>query len=295
MALQTSNSSGLLLDFPLGPNQGAGVPAPSDSQGLLWEVLPYNVSVSFGSTYNATIPGLGSGELVSASIGLVLKTENATLTNNANFSPTPVAGNKSTLAADSLEDITNSIDSQGHLTRDFPSLGRGVEYRIFAYHQIPSGYREAPSPEDPGLPAVPQSPVQSYVQDGSFVVDHFSVKGAQVIIDFWEQYLLPNGTLELLQAAGNYGWEDSQEFGAGVTVWWTPELLQRFASARAYDLQYCLPLILYDNNGIDGVLPTHTWFVTDEPDAGLSHVNDYRQTVSFFLLHQRSPMKRERF
>lgn len=279
-ALQTSKDANLLLDFPLGPNQGAGVPAPSDSDGLLWELLPYNVSIPLGSSYNDVVPGWGSGDLVSASVGLVLESVNTTLIDKANFAQTPVPGNKTSLATSSLQDVTDDVDSQGRLVHEFPPSDQGTEYRLFAYYQVRTGYHETPSPDDLGLSSVPQSPVQSYVQNGSWLVDHFSFKGAQVITDFWEQYLFPNGTQELLQAVGNYGWEDSQEYGQAVTVWWTPQLLQNFSTSRAYDLKKFLPLIFYGNNGIDGALFSRELFVTDEVDGGMRHVDDYRQTVS---------------
>ena len=279
VGLQTSSDSGLLFDFPLGPNQGAGVPAPADSDGLLWELLPFNVTVPAGTAYNDTIPGWGSGDLVSASIGLALETVNTTLINHADFGNTPTPGNRTTLAFNSLQDLTSQVDSQGRLATAIPSSGTGIGYYLFAYYQVRSGYREAPSPEDPGFPAVPQSPVTTYVQNGSWVVDHFSAVGAKVVTDFWDQYLLPNGTQQLLQSVGNYGWEDSQEFGQGVTVWWTPQLLERFSSARGYNLSTLLPLIFYGDNGVDGALPTDIDFLTDEADAGFGHVEDYRQTV----------------
>ena len=256
------------------------MPAPAGSAGLLWELLPYNVSIPLARSYKDVIPGWGSGELVAVSVGLVLDTVSTTLIDNADFSHRPTPGNKTTLGTDSLLDLTNNVTDDGQLSYSFPSSDRGIEYVLFAYYQSQSGYREATSPEDPGIPAVPQAPVTSYLQNGSFVVDHFSATGAQVVTDFWEEYLLPGGTQELLEAVGNYGWEDSQEIGAGVTVWWTPSLLERFASVRSYDLRRYLPLIFYSNNGVNGVLPTRTWYVTDEPDQGQGRVDDYRQTVS---------------
>lgn len=42
--------------------------------------------------------------------------------------------------------------------------------------------------------------------NGSYVVDHFSARGgAQTVTDFWEKFILVNGTKELLQEVGNYG------------------------------------------------------------------------------------------
>ena len=110
--------------------------------------------------------------------------------------------------------------------------------------------------------------------NGSTVVDHFSTKGAQLVIDFWEQYLLTDGTLELVQAHGNFAWEDSQEFGAGTLVWWTPNLLRTFAASRGYDLTKDLPLTYSMNNELSATLAAPLHVYTDEADKGQTHVND---------------------
>jgi len=55
----------LVIDLALGPNQGAGVPAPLNSEGLLKEILVFNVTISTG-IFDGVVPGWGSGELVSA-------------------------------------------------------------------------------------------------------------------------------------------------------------------------------------------------------------------------------------
>jgi hypothetical protein len=43
--LSTAQEEGLVVDMALGPNQGAGVPAPYDSDGLLWDLNFFVVSV----------------------------------------------------------------------------------------------------------------------------------------------------------------------------------------------------------------------------------------------------------
>lgn len=39
MALRTHAENGLFMDFPLGPNQGQGVPAPYGDEGLQWNLV----------------------------------------------------------------------------------------------------------------------------------------------------------------------------------------------------------------------------------------------------------------
>lgn len=41
----------------MGPNQGQGVPAPEASEGLMYDLYPYNISVPIGGSWNGTVPG----------------------------------------------------------------------------------------------------------------------------------------------------------------------------------------------------------------------------------------------
>jgi hypothetical protein len=266
-ALQASKDNGLIMDYTLGPNQGAGVPSEPDAEGLLWTLDPFNVSVPLGGTFDDTLPGWGSGDLVSASTGLVL---NTTATGG---SPSTNA----TLKTSSLQDVTHLVDDSGHLNITFPS-GEGDHYQVFAYYQVHSGYRELP-PSDEITTSVPQSPITSFVYNGSWVVDHFSAKGAQAIIDFWEEYLLGGDTKDLLRDVGHYSWEDSQEYVGAFTVFWTPGMLDSFNSSRGYAAQKFLPTFFRtDNVGFSSV-PSDTLYLTDEADQGISHSHDWRQTV----------------
>lgn len=96
------------------------------------------------------------------------------------------------------------------------------------------------------------------------------------MIDFWNNYLLTDGTLDLVREAGNYGWEDSQEFGKGVSIWWTPGFENRFLASRGYSINKWLPVIAHLDGGQNAY---GTWFVTDEEDQGVSRIADYRETV----------------
>ena len=268
------------MDFALGPNQGAGVPAKYNDDGIMWNLWPFNVSVPIGGNFSGTLPGWGTGELISASTGLVLQTEFANLSASPAWKgPIYYSGTKVTLAASSLTDITDQVDENGHIELSFPAGANGLEYQIFAYYQNHSEYLEQQTPLYLNT-TVPQSPVESFVENGSYVVDHFSATGAQLIIDFWEEHLLNEATRELFREVGNYGWEDSQEFSAGVLVWWTPAMLRAFQAARGYSLREYLPLIFHPNTGPNGPLASPSWYVTDEPDMGQVHVNDYRQTLT---------------
>lgn len=172
------------------------------------------------------------------------------------------------------------VDSTtGRLQLSFPTAVEGTVYQIFAYYQTRSTYLEQASPIDVNT-NVPQSPVTTYVQNGSRVVDHFSAKGAKLITNFWEQHLLDGDTRDLIREVGNSAWEDSMEIGAGTIAWWTPGLLESFRFNRGYDLNKYLPLIFSFNTEANGPLASPDRFYTDGDDQGQSYVNDYWQTLT---------------
>jgi hypothetical protein len=177
------------------------------------------------------------------------------------------------LGSESLMDITNQTSSSGHVSVQFPAEAQGLENLVFAFYLKHSEYREVES-QLTVQAAVPQSPIENFKQNGSWVVDHFSADGAQLFIDFWTESLLFGDTLELIRKVGNYMWEDSQEYGVGVTIYWTPDLPKVFASNRGYSVNKFIPLLL----SVDGT--SLNSYVTDNPDAGQSFVEDYEQTVS---------------
>lgn len=283
-ALRATKEQGLIMDFALGPNQGAGVPAEPNDAGIMWDLWPFNVSVPLGSSFNDTVPGWGvvdGGEFVAASAGLVTHREFANLSALPGWAgPVYYDGSELTLAASSLQDVTDQVDkTTGQLSLSFPSNASGIEYQVFAYYQNHSNYHEQAPPWHI-IAGVPQSPIETFVENGSWVVDHFSRTGAQLVIDFWENYILDNDTRALIQEVGNYGWEDSQEFGAGTLVWYTPQLFNAFSSTRGYNLTKYLPLIYQYNNEDPAVLASPDHYYTDEDDEGMSHINDYWQTLT---------------
>lgn len=152
-------------------------------------------------------------------MGLVVSKQPATYQAFPAFiGPFSYNGTRASLDVSSLKDVTSQVGPNGHMKLDFPSDVDGIEYQVFAYYEVRSTYLQQASPLDLNT-TVPQSPVDSYVQNGSRVVDHFSSKGAQLVIDFWEQHLLGGGTRDLIKEVGNYAWEDSMEIGAGALSW----------------------------------------------------------------------------
>ena len=268
------------MDFALGPNQGSGVPADPNDAGVLWTLWPFNTSVPIGGSYNGRLPGWGTGEFVAASTALVMNSSRVTLSASPAFTPMVYNGTQHTLAASSLADVTDQVRADGTINLSFPLVANGTEFQLFAYYQNHSVGFEQQSPLFLNTVA-PQSSVTSFLQNGSRFNDHFSTTGAQLIIDFWEKYLLDyNNTRELIQEVGNYGWEDSYEFGNSVLVWWTPALAEAFRSARGYSIRKYLPLIYAVNAQSDAPLASPDIYYTDEQDKGQAYVDDYRQTLT---------------
>ncbi len=207
--------AGGIIDLPLGPNQvianacyfktvalilvvenqASGVPAELGTDGLQWDLQPFSINVPVGGNFSGTLPGWGTGKLVSASTGLVISVNSVT--------------GVGTLASSSLTDITADGGTDGSVSISFSGTTTGVRNVVFAYYLTHTNYYEQNSPV---LVAhgVPQSTPTSYIQNGSLVWDHFSTQGAQLAINFWDEHLLTGNSKKLLQQVGNYLWEDSQ-------------------------------------------------------------------------------------
>lgn len=255
-ALRATKDLGLILDVAIGPFQGAGTPAPYDDVGIMWDLLAFNVSVDLGHEYNALLPGWGSGEFVSASIGLVLESTPVTLTGAEGYSGNKAYnGTSYTLAASSLQDVSDTVTRDGHLKIRMPQQSKGQEYHLFAFYQTRARHRELEISTAFGA-MVPQSPITSYGENGSWIADHFSTAGADMIINFWESHELDTEMRELLKEVGNYAWEDSYEIGVAAHLWYTPKLLDEFRRRRLYRLEKFLPLLYSNNTAFNGPLDT---------------------------------------
>lgn len=197
------------MDFAMGPNQGQGVPAHPDDDGLQWDLFAYNITVPIGQSFNGTIPGWGTiGKLQAVVTGLAIKSENVSVA-QTNFGTTTMVNiTQTTLATDSLQDVTAQVGRDGTLELAFSDSQDGVYNQIFAFYLVHSHYRNEAYP--PSLLG-PQTVPKDFVHNGSWTVDHFSSRGAKVMTDFWENYLLGGGERELLGQVGNYAWEDSIE------------------------------------------------------------------------------------
>lgn len=265
----------LIMDFAMGPNQGTGVPANVDSDGLMWDLVIFNATVPIGSSFDAILPGWGTGTLEAAVTGLVINSTAADSITTGLLGDYAENRTQYTLATDSLMDVTNQSRQDGHLSAHFgPSQQQGLYNIVFAIYLIHSHWRAQAGPKDIGGP---QTPAHTIAQNGSWAVDHFSQLGAETTTKFWEQHILQNGTRELLMQVGNYAWEDSMEIQSNV--YWTKDMRKYFHEGHGYSIGKYLP-ILFHLNGLGADSNPSNWWITDEPDSGLSHIADYRATVS---------------
>lgn len=97
-----------------------------------------------------------------------------------------------TLSAASMEDITSIVSKTGTIYVSFPPNSTAINYVVYAAYYSLSGDRAcAPGPNP-----------QNFLQNGSFVVDHFSETGAKVTTDFLENYVMINGVQALMKQIG---------------------------------------------------------------------------------------------
>ncbi|KAL3442497.1 hypothetical protein BJX65DRAFT_321505 [Aspergillus insuetus] len=240
-ALQAHRDAGLFMDFALGPNQGQGVPASSDDEGLQWDLVPYSVEVA-NATYQGQIPGWGTGELIAVVSAEVLSQTNVSLpVIDSPFLSGQDGYLSLVLDHDSLTDITDQVSENGKISVTFsaPSAG-GVGHRLFAYYQKQTLHKNL---------EFHNNATTTIWDNGSYAVDHYSARGAQTVIDFWEKYILVNGIKELVMEAGNYdggaGYindfrgvlEDCyREYLEALTNWARNDLKLQFSAQVSYNL-----------------------------------------------------------
>ncbi|KAE8339446.1 hypothetical protein BDV24DRAFT_152798 [Aspergillus arachidicola] len=240
-ALQAHKDAGLLMDFALGPNQGQGVPASTDDPGLQWDLVPYSFPVGSNETFQGPIPGWGTGELVAVVSARVLSQTNISLPEVASPFLTAQSGYLSlVLEHESLTDITDHVSEDGQLSIHFPTYSNGGGHRIFAYYQKRTLNRNL---------HFTNNATATIWDNGSFAVDHYSSRGAQTVIDFWESHILIDGIKELLMEVGHYdagaGYindyrsvlaDGYREYLQTITDWARNELHLEFSAQVSYNL-----------------------------------------------------------
>lgn len=101
-------------------------------------------------------------------------------------------------------DLTSSVDAESrHLTWVAPTNDKSPSsWRIMAWYERYTNQRSINAGENP----------TDFIQNGSWVVDHFSAAGSQIMTDFFDNYVVPDPEDKpLLSKVGKYG-ESSMKF-----------------------------------------------------------------------------------
>ncbi|KAH0522946.1 hypothetical protein TsFJ059_006725 [Trichoderma semiorbis] len=246
--LRASKDLDLLVDFALGPTQGASIPIlDPDSPGMNTELAYGIVNLSSGQAFSGDIPPPSR-----TNAGYANKPDfDAPFTNYTNKFVAAVVARKSKVPSedvrvtqldfDGVDDITHLIED-GKLTYTAPADGN--EYVLFAFYQRRTGYLAAQGAFNNATD--PKNPASWF----AYVVDHFSQEGTDIWTGFTEQYVMNGENGDLLRQLGLYAWEDSAEFRA--TLFWTDELRSYFRKTRGYDITTALPALF----GTSGLPPS---------------------------------------
>lgn len=145
--------------------------------------------------FDGQIPGWGAGELVALVSAEVLSTKNISLgTGGASiFGASQNSYLSLVLKNGTLVDWAQNVSSTGHVSLKLPA---GSSHRLFAFYQFLTHEKNLENSSGNG---------ETIWDNGSYVVDHYSPRGAQVVAKFWEKYILPDGVKDLLMEVGNYG------------------------------------------------------------------------------------------
>jgi hypothetical protein len=145
--------------------------------------------------FNGTIPGWGTGDLVALVSAEVLSVDRII------NSTSPLGGqidpySRLVLKHDTLTDRTLEVSPSGHLSLSITPSPRGTHHHLFAFYQRLTHGKNLEFHSDAS---------ETIFDNGSYKVDHFSAKGAEVVIKFWEDHILDDRTKALLAEVGHYG------------------------------------------------------------------------------------------
>ena len=222
-------------------------------------------------SYTGRIPGWGTGELVGLVSARVVSSSIVTSPADSIFGSPPTNATELVLQTDSLVDQTDAVQSDGTVDLRFDTAN-GAKYHLFAYYQ----YQDLAKNLDIQL-----NSTETIFDNGSYTVDHYSGRGAQTTIDFWESHILNDAEIRsLLGDVGKYAWEDSLEIKSNIS--WSPSLPDRFQKMNGYSLRKYLPLFMYGNNnpGVQLSAPGDLKCVLDGEDGGQGYLNDFRKTLA---------------
>lgn len=125
--------------------------------------------VAFGQSFDAEVPGWGSGRPIAVVSAVVLSAENATLSSDGG---TLNEASKTTIESmtvqhASLKDISEQVSKDGKLRMTFGNPQQSEKYKLFAFYEILSHRQNM---------EFATNDTNSLFDYGSFNMDHFSQK-----------------------------------------------------------------------------------------------------------------------
>lgn len=229
------------MDIAVGPSWPAAFPTITpDSDGAAKEIVHGRALVQGGATYSGPVPE----PFQAPEDGVTRQTLVAVQALQIDPSSSPT-DDRVRLRGETLIDLTGAV-KDGRITWTAPD---GGQWLLIAYRVRGTGQRPEAGPH-----TVPRS----------YVIDHFSRSGAQVLIDTWEKRVLTPRLRRLMRSTGGAMFEDSLEFEA--TTYWTPDLEEEFRRRKGYSLRDYLPVIVREDE--DHVFEY-------EPETSRRVLNDY--------------------
>ncbi|MFE6647475.1 glycosyl hydrolase [Nocardioides sp. NPDC057772] len=225
-ALAQAAKRGVRIDVTVGPSWPAAVPTITpDDEAACTELVHGQATLLAGATYDAALP-----EPVVEPASSVTRAELVTVQAHRVTGYVRDRNNNITstiLDPASYLDLSGEIDGD-HLTWTAPAEPAGATWVLLATWQRGSGQEPEAGP---------------HTSPRSYVVDHFSRRGAQKVIDLWQDRVLDGEMRTLLRKAGGHLFEDSLEIETEATIW-TRDLLDEFQAKHGYDLRPWLPFVL---------------------------------------------------
>ncbi|OTA92609.1 hypothetical protein M434DRAFT_74272 [Hypoxylon sp. CO27-5] len=268
--MEAAAQNKLLLDFSIGANQGQGVPSEPEQIGLALEMACVNITVPAGESFNGTLPlstQPASPELGQFMYGL----EEFGQQNLSTILAVEVLGQSEespgTVVVGRIIDLSDYVDPKTRFISWGPPSGdTGSTWRLMAWYQRYTNQRSISGGPD----------ARNFVQNGSWIVDHFSAEGAKKMTRFFDEYIVPEARdKEALSRVAKYAWEDSMEMDSAL--WWTQGFEERFRTSRGYDIKVCLPFLIRTDTFWDAIaIPYGETFISLNQTFAEGCNDDYR-------------------
>ncbi|KAK7472301.1 hypothetical protein VKT23_000421 [Stygiomarasmius scandens] len=293
-AVEAAMSNNLTIDFTMGPSQGAGVPVfpdDVDMEGMNTELVFGSHFIEPGGSFDGPLPSPTLVPFVGPQGG-TLQGANITSMNlvgviGASLAPASnTSAERVSLDFDSIVDLTDQV--QGSADDNTTSISwtppsDNTTNVLLAYYSRRNGFPEA----EGGFNGPERDKPGSW---GSFVVDHFSPKGANITASFIQSNLLARediGAMLRQPGVGQYMWEDSMEFAA--QVFWTESFAERFLERHGYNVSLTLPVLHSLSATIRSPEPSQVFDYGESIDWS-KFTNDYSDTLTSLYIDYMSAL-----